>query len=55
MLHKYLSHERDEDGLNFFFRFLFFEKNRITQAAGQESRKAGYRKQVDHDKGFVCS
>ena len=38
MLHKYLSHERDEDGLN-FVPSDFFEKNRITQAAGQRVEK----------------
>ena len=55
MLHKYLSHERDEDGLN-FVPSDFFEKNRITQAAGQRVEKLDTeKKQVICDKGFVCS
>lgn len=55
MLHKYLSHERNEDELN-FVPFDFFEKNRITQATGQRVEKLDTeKKQVICDKGFVCS
>lgn len=55
MLHKYLSHERDEDGIN-FVPANFFEKNRIIHAAGQRVKKLDtQKKQVICDKGFVCS
>lgn len=55
MLHKYLSHERDEDGIN-FVPGDFFEKNHITQVAGERVVKLDTEnKQVVCDKGTVCS
>lgn len=55
MLHKYLSHERDEEGIN-FVPGDFFEKKHITQVAGERVVKLDTEnKQAVCDKGTVCS
>lgn len=54
MLHKYLSHERDEDGLN-FVPADFFEKNRIWQIPGYRVEKLDTaRKKVYYGNGLAC-
>lgn len=55
MLHKYLSHERDEEGIN-FVPADFFEKNRILQMTGCRVQKLDTeKKQVLCHNGSACS
>ncbi|HJB28875.1 MAG TPA: FAD-dependent oxidoreductase [Candidatus Blautia faecavium] len=54
MLHKYLSHERDEDGLN-FVPADFFEKNHIWHIPGCRVEKLDTdRKKVIYGGGIAC-
>lgn len=55
MLHKYLSHERDAEGLN-FVPADFFEKNNIWQIPGQRAVRldAGAKKVYYGAEGYAC-